>query len=135
MAPPPRLLVLYGTLRRGEGPHRALGLERRLRYLMPCVVRGRLFDLGPYPGFAAGDSLVHGELFEPLDDAILANLDAFEEYDPVAPANSPFVRESTALVGSPLAAFIYRYTGPVDGFPEIASGDWVAYRKARDRAG
>lgn len=135
MARPAPRLVLYGTLRRGEGARRALGLDRRLRFLMPCLVRGRLFDLGPYPGFVPGDGLVRGELFEPLDDAILADLDAFEEYDPAEPAKSPFVRERIALVGSALAAFIYRYAGPVDGFPEIASGDWVAHRRARDGSG
>ncbi|MCW5718653.1 MAG: gamma-glutamylcyclotransferase [Bauldia sp.] len=128
----PLVFVLYGSLRRGEEGHRQLDLGRRLRYLMPCTVRGRLFDLGAYPAFVAGEGIIHGDLCEAADPAILADLDAFEEYDPDRPANSLYLRERVALIEPRREAFIYRYNGPFDGFPEIASGDWVAYRAARD---
>jgi len=127
----PRFL-LYGTLRRGERSHEQLGLGGRLRYLMPGLARGRLFDLGPYPAFVPGEGVVQGDLFEPTDPSVLADLDAFEEYDPADPAGSLYVRESAVLLGPPHEALVYRYTGSVDGLPEIVSGDWIAYRTARD---
>ncbi len=130
MSPP--LLVLYGSLRRGEGSHRTLKLDRRLTFLMPCVVRGRLFDLGDYPAFVAGNGLVHAELFEPADATVMADLDDFEGFDPADPVRSLYVREPIALVGAPHGGFIYRYNAPLAGYPEIASGDWVAYRLARE---
>lgn len=133
MTPLPRLL-LYGSLRRGERSYEQLGLGPRLRFLMPGVARGRLYDLGPYPAFAPGSGLVHGELFEIADASVLADLDAFEEYDPANPAGSLYVREPVVLLDTPHEAFIYRYNRPTDGFPEIASGDWITYRKARDGA-
>jgi gamma-glutamylcyclotransferase (GGCT)/AIG2-like uncharacterized protein YtfP len=129
---PPQLLALYGSLRRGEDSYRKLALDRRLRFLTPCVVPGRLFDLGLYPALIAGAGLVHAELFEPADASILAELDAFEGYDPADPAGSSYVREAVTLAGSPHQVFVYRYNPSVEGHPEIASGDWVAYRTARD---
>jgi gamma-glutamylcyclotransferase (GGCT)/AIG2-like uncharacterized protein YtfP len=130
----PPLLVLYGSLRRGEESYRKLDLDRRLRFLSRCAVRGRLYDLGPYPAFVEGDGITRGELFEPADATILADLDAFEGYDPADPAGSWYVRQPIRLDGPSAEAFIYRYNGPVDGRPEIVSGDWVAYRLARDAA-
>lgn len=128
------LLFLYGSLRRGGSAYVELGLATRLRLVQRATVRGRLYDLGPYPAFVPGDGLVHGDLFEAADAAILADLDAFEEYDPANPAASLYVREPIAVVGAPLEAFIYRYNGAVDGFPEIASGDWIAHRSSREGA-
>lgn len=128
------LLFLYGTLRRGERSHDQLGLGGRLRFLMPCLARGRLYDLGPYPAFVPGEAVVHGDLFEAADASVIADLDAFEEYDPADPAGSLYVREPVVLLAPPHEALVYRYNGPVDGFPEIVSGDWIAYRRARDGA-
>ncbi len=130
----PPILFLYGSLRRGEGNYLKLELARRLRFMMPGVVRGRLYDLGPYPAFVEGDGITRGELFEPADATILADLDAFEGYDPTDPSGSWYVRQPIRLDGPSAEAFIYRYNGPIDGRPEIVSGDWVSYRLARDAA-
>lgn len=124
------LLFLYGTLRRDGESHEKLHLGTRLRFLMRCVVKGRLFDLGPYPAFLNGEGLVHGELFEPGDATILADLDAFEEFDPGDTTASLYLRERIAVVGSPHEAFVYRYNRPVYGSREIASGDWIAHRRS-----
>ncbi|MCW5713409.1 MAG: gamma-glutamylcyclotransferase [Bauldia sp.] len=126
------LLFLYGTLRRAGESYEKLHLDTRLRFIMPCVVRGKLFDLGPYPAFLNGEGLVHGELFEPADATILSDLDAFEEFDPRDTTASLYLREPVSLVGSPLEAYVYRYNRPVYGAAEIASGDWIAHRRSME---
>ncbi|MCC6735823.1 MAG: gamma-glutamylcyclotransferase [Bauldia sp.] len=130
--PPPRL-VLYGSLRRGEPAYGSHGLDRRLRFVMPCTIRGRLFDCGPYPAFVPGDGIVHGELFEAMDTSIVSDLDAFEEVDPANPAGGLYARELIAIEEGGYA-FVYRYNPPIEGLPEIVSGDWVAHRRERTGA-
>ena len=85
--PGPDRLVLYGSLRRGQPDFRRLALDRALAWLGPCQVRGTLYDLGSYPGFSPeGGGVVHGDLFALRDRAVLAVLDAFEDYRPGDPA-------------------------------------------------
>lgn len=68
---PSRHLFVYGTLM--SWAKGALGLNQRKRLssearsLGPAVLRGRLYDLGQYPGVIisnATEDVVHGEVFE-----------------------------------------------------------------------
>lgn len=82
-APPrswPRHVFVYGTLQRGHC--RAHLMERAGPIsVMPATVRGRLVDLGEYPGLVAGDGVVHGELWTYEDvGALLGELDAVEDF-------------------------------------------------------
>jgi gamma-glutamylcyclotransferase (GGCT)/AIG2-like uncharacterized protein YtfP len=74
-------IFVYGTLQRGEcrekmWPRSPLRVET-------AFVRGRLYDLGPYPALAPGDDLVRGELWHIAAADLpetLAALDAIEDY-------------------------------------------------------
>jgi gamma-glutamylcyclotransferase (GGCT)/AIG2-like uncharacterized protein YtfP len=62
----PEYLFVYGTLLPGVGPIRLRELTRRLRPVGLATVRGRLYDLGAYPGVvvdAVGDE-VAGYVYE-----------------------------------------------------------------------
>lgn len=75
-------LFVYGTLKRGHlrsgiWPHPPQSIES-------AVARGRLLDLGPYPGLIDGDDWVLGEVWILAEHHIaktLAILDEVEGYD------------------------------------------------------
>ena len=81
-------LFVYGTLKR-RAPGRPHRLLRSAQFVGSASVRGRLYDLGRYPGLVrerANDGRVFGELYELPDDVAkraLRNLDEYEgqEFD------------------------------------------------------
>jgi gamma-glutamylcyclotransferase (GGCT)/AIG2-like uncharacterized protein YtfP len=125
----PGLLLLYGTLRRGEPMFEQLGLSAALEFVAEATFPGTLYDLGDYPGAVAGDGLVAGELHRIRDPAILAALDEYEEFDPANPATSLFVRQRI-LIPEVGEAWIYLYNGSREHHPRIASGKWRKRRSA-----
>jgi gamma-glutamylcyclotransferase (GGCT)/AIG2-like uncharacterized protein YtfP len=123
---PPRHLFVYGTLRRGATMHALL--EPGAEWVGPARMRGRLYDLGAFPGFAAGGwrEFVQGELYRlvaPDSDALLETLDRYE-----GRAFRRVVREALCADGAPLPAFVYLFAGSLRGRRRIASGDYVAWR-------
>ncbi len=75
-------LFVYGTLKEGHlrssmWPHAPQSIE-------PAMVRGRLLDLGAYPGLIEGDEWILGELWTLAEHHMprtLAVLDEVEGYD------------------------------------------------------
>jgi gamma-glutamylcyclotransferase (GGCT)/AIG2-like uncharacterized protein YtfP len=116
-------LFAYGTLMRGYGLHRVLA--RGATFEGEGSVRGRLLDLGRYPGLIRGDGRVHGEMYR-LDDAeLLPVLDREEGYN--------FVRRSTIVTlasGRRARAWLYCYRGPRERAVPVPHGD---YRRIRWR--
>ncbi|MCL5006104.1 MAG: gamma-glutamylcyclotransferase [Acidobacteria bacterium] len=107
-------LFVYGTLRKGFRAHELL---RRLhaQFLARGQVRGRLYDLGEYPGATEGASdadRVHGEVYLlPDSERALNLLDKFEGFDPDRPESGLFLRERTTVTlasGRRMPAWIYR---------------------------
>jgi gamma-glutamylcyclotransferase (GGCT)/AIG2-like uncharacterized protein YtfP len=138
MEEPADHIVLYGSLRRGEASYRRLGLERRLAFVRPVRFAGVLYDLGDYPGAAlGGDGWIVGELYRIVDRSVLADLDAFECFDPEDP--SPY--DASAGTGSlylrklvaagRVRAYVYEPNPDGRDHPVIPSGDWLAHRRGR----
>lgn len=111
------LLFTYGTLMRGYPLHRVLAPAATL--LGRGSVRGRLLDLGRYPGLVAGGRRVRGELYRLDAPEVLPVLDREEGYN--------FERRRATVTleaGVRVRAWIYRYQGPCERAREIADGDW-----------
>lgn len=121
-------LFVYGTLLPGREPAHLRDLTRRLRDLGSATVHGRLYDCGPYPGLQLelGDIVVHGRLLELPDAAALAELDAYEGFDPVHPEGSLFRRVECETVcrGSRFDCWVYIYNRDVSDLPCVESGRW-----------
>lgn len=130
----PAFLFVYGTLMRAAAS--ACGHAQRARlhaaavWLGPATVRGRLHDLGAYPGLAAGDDagdVVHGELLR-LDTpaSVLPWLDAYEGIVAGAPDNEyERVRAEARLAGGEtVTAWVYVCRRDVSALPRIAGGRW-----------
>lgn len=128
----------YGTLLDGSDNAVAREVHRLLGAIGPASVAGTLFAVpdpaGWYPALLPGDGTVHGRLFAARDGfspADLARLDAYEDFDPQAPAHSLYVRETAAAVladASQAHAQVYRFNQPLpDGSRPIRGGDFRAW--------
>jgi gamma-glutamylcyclotransferase (GGCT)/AIG2-like uncharacterized protein YtfP len=59
--PPITAVFVYGTLKQGEC--RARFWPREPLTVESAVIRGRLYDLGPYPALGPGEDAVRGEVW------------------------------------------------------------------------
>jgi gamma-glutamylcyclotransferase (GGCT)/AIG2-like uncharacterized protein YtfP len=114
--PMPDTLFVYGTLHPDRAPAEVASAVKRLKKVGEGAVRGKLVDLGEYPGLLlgnAGRSTVHGSVFLlPSDPSVLAELDAYEEYNPQSPSTSLFLRKRVHVSledGTTRECWIYAY--------------------------
>ncbi|ROR32143.1 gamma-glutamylcyclotransferase family protein [Inmirania thermothiophila] len=117
-------LFVYGTLASGPLPPALRRvLARHARDLGPATVRGRLLDLGPWPGWIPeGAGRVHGRVLA-LARArwTLPLIDRYED-----PAGREFVRVATRARlahGRELPCLAYAWRGRRRGRP-LPSGRW-----------
>lgn len=106
-------LFVYGALRKGFHAH---GLMQgfHARFLGTGWVKGRLYDLGKYPGALESTAYadrVHGEIYllSRAADAFRA-LDRLEGFDPANPGGNLFERKETTVKlagGREMRAWIY----------------------------
>jgi gamma-glutamylcyclotransferase (GGCT)/AIG2-like uncharacterized protein YtfP len=103
----PRLLFAYGTLVPREPT------IRDAEDWLPDAIRGRLYDLGPYPGLVDLDDPAApwvGGFVKPVDESVLTDhLDPYEGVD-----EGLYRREATTTrAGRP--AWVYVYAGSLAG--------------------
>ncbi len=118
---------MYGTLRDGhDRTMHGLLSGRAVRVGRACY-RGRLYDIGDYPGAVAssrGRDRVWGEVYAldpPQRAELLSSLDRYE--------GAAFERnrvEVTLEDGSAVGCWIYLYARDTRGLRRIASGDYLA---------
>ena len=130
-------LFLYGTLLPGEAPKEIASIVKRLRRLGSARVRGRLYDFGEFPGAVLDSSsrtMVYGELVVlPSDERLLEVLDRYEEFDPLDPKGSLFIRKKAKVWmanGSSREGWIYVYNKPPGKAKLVRSGDYLRSKVA-----
>jgi gamma-glutamylcyclotransferase (GGCT)/AIG2-like uncharacterized protein YtfP len=110
---------------RGYGLHARLA--RGATFVGAGSVRGRLLDLGRYPGLVEGAGRVSGEVYRLHDPELLPVLDREEGYN--------FDRRRAIVMladGRRARAWLYRYRGPRTRATPIPDGN---YRRVRPTAG
>jgi gamma-glutamylcyclotransferase (GGCT)/AIG2-like uncharacterized protein YtfP len=117
-------VAVYGLLRSGESGFERFGLAGAFAPLGPCVIPGRLYDLGAYPGLIDGPGKVVGELFEVRDAGVMPALDAFEDYWPDDPDRSRYDRVQLRLLEPDREAWVYCWKLGLHEARLIESGDW-----------
>jgi gamma-glutamylcyclotransferase (GGCT)/AIG2-like uncharacterized protein YtfP len=123
-------LFVYGTL--VDGLRREWRARVDARRLGSATIRGRLYDLGAFPGLvldgARREERVAGELYELADPgAALGRLDEHEECFPDDPVASVFVRRlvtATLEDGRRRRAWTYAFNREVGLRRRILGGDW-----------
>jgi gamma-glutamylcyclotransferase (GGCT)/AIG2-like uncharacterized protein YtfP len=118
------LLFVYGGLMRGFDLH---------HYLAGCSfagdawTKGVLVQAGRYPGLIEGEGKVSGELYAMNDPpALLEALDELEDYDPLDPQRSLYIRTVRAITqddSSATRAWVYLYNRDTAGLV-VVGGDW-----------
>lgn len=134
----PHHLFVYGTLSPRHAPPEIRATVRRLRPVGQASVRGRLYDLGEYPGAilsARSRSVIRGEVFElPEDSTTLPSLDDYEGFEPAKPASSLFLRREWPVTmddGKRLRCWVYIYNGTMKDAEPVSSGRYRRRRTAR----
>jgi gamma-glutamylcyclotransferase (GGCT)/AIG2-like uncharacterized protein YtfP len=127
-------LFVYGTLLSGARHPMGARLAREARLLGDATIRGRLYDLGRYPGLVEAedaDGLVHGEVYTLNSPAAsLLWLDLYEGISKDVARNDYERRERTVRLtsGGDMTAWVYLYRAPVRGLSPIADGRWTGRR-------
>lgn len=112
---------------RGYGLHDLLA--RGADFVALGTARGRLLDLGRYPGVVQGRGRVTGEVYRLRDPQVLPAVDRAEGVQ--------FLRGHTLVTladGGRARAWIYRYRGPRERAVPIPDGDYRRARPARSKA-
>jgi gamma-glutamylaminecyclotransferase len=120
-------LFVYGSLMSGERHHELVCGARMIGATRTAPLF-ELYDRGDYPALVEpGRTAVRGELYE-VDDALLAELDRFEEVPTL------YRRASIALAGGEQAdAYLLVDASVLRPRMRIASGDWRKKRLKADR--
>jgi gamma-glutamylcyclotransferase (GGCT)/AIG2-like uncharacterized protein YtfP len=131
-------LFVYGTLSPGNAPPEIAATVSRLRPVGSASVRGRLYDLGEYPGAVLSEksrTLIRGEVFElPADQNTLTALDNYEGFEPSKPSSSLFLRRVRAVTmddGKRVRCWVYIYNGTTKGALPLRNGRYSRRRIRR----
>ena len=128
-------VFFYGTLITGARDDAVRRLvDTYCRIVGPAWLRGRLYDLGPYPGMVKprpgkGDAVqgVIARLMRPR--LLLPALDAYEDYDPAAPGAGAYLRRRAVARLRPddrhLPCWVYLLRRQPVRAAVIPDGDWV----------
>lgn len=125
-------VFVYGTLRRG-GSNDINRLDPEPEWVGTAHLRGRLFDLGPYPGLrllSAGDPGgcdVVGEVYA-ITPALEAVLDRIEEISGAEDDEYQRRQISVMVQGHARTCLVYEiHPNRVRACPEIGHGDWMRH--------
>src|ERR1700721_4117067 len=134
---PPHLFV-YGTLSPRHAPLEIAATVRRLRPGGQASVRGRLYDLGEYPGAVLSGksrSVIRGEVFElPGDRSTLTSLDDYEGFEPNNRSSSLFLRRAWPVTmddGKKLRCWVDVYNGNMKDAQPLRNGRYSRRRTSR----
>ena len=124
------LLFVYGTLLRRSAHPMAAFLALRGTFLGEAKIRGRLYNLGRFPGLVTNGQKdwVYGDLFDLGEhfDSILAELDRYEDAE--STADALFERRLADVIGADgeaVQAWVYWFRGEVREEARIAAGRYL----------
>jgi gamma-glutamylcyclotransferase (GGCT)/AIG2-like uncharacterized protein YtfP len=117
------LVFVYGSLRGGSAQSMSIRFPKA-QFIAAGKVRGRLYDLGAYPGLLLdeSDSLVTGEVYE-VDVEILKELDDFE-------ASSNYLRKQAEVSLDTDRRTCWTYEPNPEFYSLstlVTSDDWIEY--------
>lgn len=112
-------LFVYGTLMGQLN-------SSQFRFVGRDTIGGKMFNLGAFPGIRLDEEgVIHGELYEVLDEAGIPPLDRYEGYNPNNLPHSLYTREVTTTAEYSTECYVYQYNrNRRDSDREIPSGDW-----------
>jgi gamma-glutamylcyclotransferase (GGCT)/AIG2-like uncharacterized protein YtfP len=131
-APVTEYVAFYGSLMRQFDTQDQIGARDKLRYVGPCMIKGRIYDMGNWPSLVQEDGQVAGELYEIQDHDVFRALDRVERYDPADRVASGYLRRCVRLIDPPVDAWLYVTNEGVDANTLIDSGSWSKFVEGRN---
>jgi len=136
-------IFVYGSLRSGFKSPAYDYISHFFSFVGNAKVKGRLYDLGPYPAGVPsdGDTFIVGELYTIKNQAefswAMAQLDDYEGTAAEEGEISLYERTVVDVFtnDSTIAAWIYWYTGDVSSKTLIESGDMIQYLREKNSPG
>jgi gamma-glutamylcyclotransferase (GGCT)/AIG2-like uncharacterized protein YtfP len=104
-------VFVYGTLKRGEcrarfWPHEPMRVES-------ATIRGRLYDLGPYPALGPGEDVVRGEVWHLAPEHIGETLSSLDEVEGATRLKTAYYRRIVVSCrtddGRDIDAWVYEF--------------------------
>ena len=122
-------IAFYGSLMQSQGMQQDLRIAGQLELVGPCQIFGTLYDLGDYPGLIeSATERVQAELYRIKDPAVLALLDAYEDYHSNDEAGSLYLRRVVRLAEPDLNCWVYFYNREVFESQRVPHGNWLTGR-------
>jgi gamma-glutamylcyclotransferase (GGCT)/AIG2-like uncharacterized protein YtfP len=107
-------VFVYGTLKRGGC--RAKFWPRAPLAVEPATIRGRLYDLGPYPALVPGDDAIRGELWRLAADDMTETLRVLDEVEGYHQLGDDYYRRIVVSCrtddGATVDAYAYEFVQP-----------------------
>ena len=125
-------LFVYGTLL-GSDNEFAIYLKQYCTFYKPGKFKGKLYDLGEYPGAVHDDNngYVYGSIFQLLNQAeAFEYLDDYEGFGDDQDQPNLFIRKFISIEtdNEQINCWGYLYNLSVAGFRLIESGDYLQYK-------
>jgi len=124
------LLFVYGTLLNEDNEY-AVYLKNNSSHYSYGKLRGKLYDIGEYPGAilsAENDDRIYGSILELCDPVkILPVIDDYEGYgeDQLQPNEFTRVTFDVETEAGHIICWVYLYNLPVAGLTQIESGRYI----------
>lgn len=131
-------VFVYGSLREGLYNYERI-LDGKTTSIVNATLEGyKMLDLGSFPGIIAGENTIIGEVMN-INPAVylktLQILDRLEGYNPSQKGKSLYHREIKHVKledGKEIDAYVYIYNVKQGiNYPEVESGDWVAFEEKK----
>ena len=129
-------LFVYGTLL-DEDNEFAKHLKDNCTFHDDGRFKGRLYDIGEYPGAIADSnyhSYVYGSIFTINNiTKVLKYIDDYEGYGDEQDQPNLFIRQLMGIEATNgiINCWVYLYNLPVDGFKLIESGNYLTYKNKK----
>lgn len=119
-------LFVYGTLLKGEANHHVIAPH--VLTAEPGAVRGKLYNVGPYPALMLSERVVGGMIageWMTVHEAALPGLDRLENYYAPGDVRNEYERVRVVDIDGIREGWVYVYVRQDPRlFPEIACGSW-----------
>jgi len=132
------LLFVYGTLLDEKNTF-GVYLKSNSTFLQKGRFKGRLYDIGQYPGAIAdtsADTYVYGAILNMHNPfAALKELDAYEGVGKAHPQPNEYIRNILSIEAGDrlLNCWVYLYNWPIDDRLPILNGDYLQYINTQEQ--
>ena len=131
-------LFFYGTLLPEIASPEILPILKSLTSLGVGYMRGKLYDLGNYPGaiYDETGNWIIGRVFCLPEISLVKFFDQHEDYDPNDQDASLFIRKNVPVQmheGKSIHCWTYLYNQTTSRFPPIESGDYLTFLNQKCR--